>query len=65
MVLFLEQNEYIESLTPSAGARILIHPQDVQPFPEDDGFDVNPGQKMAVKLSVVSSLDICVKAYRC
>ena len=57
-VLFLEQDEYIEALSPSAGARVLIHHRDEQPFPEDDGLDANPGQKMSIKLSMVGIIDM-------
>ena len=53
MTMFIEQPEYNEELTPSAGVRVLISPQDKQPFPEDDGFDVNPGHKTSVTLRLV------------
>ena len=53
MMIFINQNEYIATLSPTAGIRLQIHRQDLQPFPEDDGMDVSPGLKAAVKVSLV------------
>ncbi|XP_070542974.1 amiloride-sensitive sodium channel subunit beta-like isoform X2 [Ptychodera flava] len=41
--LNIEQDDYLEEYSETAGVRVLIHAQDVAPMPEDDGFDVNPG----------------------
>ena len=53
MRLFVEQFEYIESLSDSAGVRVVVHNQSMMPFPEDDGFSVNPGTKTAVGIRMV------------
>ena len=55
VTLFIEQHEYIKALSPAAGVRVLIHHQYQQPFPEEDGFDISPGQKTTVALRMVSS----------
>ena len=53
MRLFVEQFEYIESLSDSAGVRVVVHNQTQMPFPEDDGISVNPGTKTAVGIRMV------------
>ncbi|XP_070542010.1 amiloride-sensitive sodium channel subunit alpha-like isoform X2 [Ptychodera flava] len=46
--LFVEQDEYLDSLIHSAGIRVTINPQDETPFPEDTGFNVEPGKMTSV-----------------
>ncbi|XP_053552801.1 amiloride-sensitive sodium channel subunit alpha-like, partial [Bombina bombina] len=43
--LFIEQEEYIRSLSTAAGLRVLLHGQGEMPFPEDEGVNVPPGQE--------------------
>ncbi|KAG8439328.1 hypothetical protein GDO86_005523 [Hymenochirus boettgeri] len=45
MEVFIEQNEYISSLSTSAGLRVVLHGQGTIPFPEDEGVNVPPGQE--------------------
>ncbi|KAM4748791.1 epithelial sodium channel subunit beta-like [Rhinophrynus dorsalis] len=45
MELFIEQNEYIRSLSTAAGLRVVLHAQGKMPFPEDEGVNVPPGQE--------------------
>ncbi|XP_075061406.1 epithelial sodium channel subunit beta-like [Mixophyes fleayi] len=45
MELFIEQHEYISSLSTSAGLRVVLHGQGKMPFPEDEGVNVPPGQE--------------------
>ena len=54
MTLFIEQAEYVTALSPSAGVRVLVHRQEKQPFPDEEGFDVGPGQKSSVNIRLVS-----------
>ena len=55
LTLYIEQHEYISALTPSAGVRVLVHLQSVQPFPEDsEGIDVMPGRKTSVSVRKVT-----------
>ena len=51
--LFVEQFEYIESLSDAAGVRVVVHNQSMMPFPEDDGFSVSPGTKTTVGIRKV------------
>ncbi|KAI0207077.1 Degenerin unc-8 [Lamellibrachia satsuma] len=48
--LFVEQFEYLESLSDAAGVRLVVHNQTSMPFPEDDGISISPGTKMFVGL---------------
>ena len=41
--LFLEQDEYAVEVTHGLGARIVVHPSDRMPFPEDHGILISPG----------------------
>lgn len=41
--LFINQQEYIPSLSQEAGVRVLLTPQRSIPFPVDEGFTVSPG----------------------
>ena len=58
--LYVEQDEYIESLSDAAGMRILVHNQTEMPFPEDEGFSVSPGSKTSVGLGKVGITTTCV-----
>ncbi|XP_046554137.1 acid-sensing ion channel 2-like [Haliotis rubra] len=51
--LYLDQDEYIAALSPSAGARVLIHPRNSMPFPEDEGISIAPGVSTSVGLRKV------------
>ncbi|XP_060066508.1 acid-sensing ion channel 1-like [Ylistrum balloti] len=39
----IEQSEYVESLAPEAGVRVLVHQRGTFPVPDDDGFYIAPG----------------------
>ena len=39
----IEQDEYVGSLTPQAGLKVLIHDQNTPPLVETFGFAVSPG----------------------
>ncbi|XP_041464722.1 degenerin deg-1-like isoform X3 [Lytechinus variegatus] len=51
--LYIQQSEYISSLQPSAGLRLLVHDQNEMPFPEDQGINLAPGAHASVGLSMV------------
>ncbi|XP_070574541.1 uncharacterized protein [Ptychodera flava] len=50
LTLFIEQDEYIPLYGQEAGVRVLVHPADVTPFPEDEGITVAPGLKTSIGL---------------
>ena len=53
ILLNIEQSDYIGSLSPAAGVRILMHHQHDMPFPEDKGFHVGPGLASSVGIKQV------------
>ena len=53
MMIFIDQDEYIGSLSPIPGVRVLVHRPDIDPYPEDGGIDIGPGQRGDIKLSLV------------
>nr|XP_006815636.1 PREDICTED: uncharacterized protein LOC100378515 [Saccoglossus kowalevskii] len=56
ITLYLEQNEYIPIFGQTAGVRVLIHPPDVAPFPENNGITVPPGFKSSFAIRRLQSL---------
>ena len=54
MTLFVEQVEYITSVSDSAGFRLVVHDQRSMPFPEDGGVSLGPGTKTFVGVKRVS-----------
>ncbi|OWF52765.1 Degenerin-like protein asic-2 [Mizuhopecten yessoensis] len=50
--LYLEQDEYIGSLSPDAGIKLTIHNQTSMPFPEENGINLAPGFKTGISLKL-------------
>ncbi|XP_077988552.1 epithelial sodium channel subunit alpha-like [Glandiceps talaboti] len=48
LTMFIEQDQYLEEFSDTAGVRIVVHDQNVIPFPEDNGFDVEPGKSVSI-----------------
>ena len=53
MTLNVEAKEYIGDLAESVGVRVVVHPQDRMPFPEDEGISAAPGELTYVAISMV------------
>ena len=53
MTLFIDQFEYVDIVSMEAGVRMVIHGQDQQPFPEDNGFNILAGFKTSIALNNV------------
>jgi hypothetical protein len=58
MTLMIEQDEYLDDLSPAAGARIIIHDPRVQAFPEEEGLNAAPGQLTSLALKSVSNISL-------
>lgn len=43
MTLFIEHDEYVGFLTDDIGVRIMVHPVNIMPMPEDVGLSLSPG----------------------
>ena len=52
--MYIEQDQYMENIQPSAGARVAVHPQNEMPFPEDEGTSVSPGHETFIGVKRVS-----------
>ena len=57
MVLNINQDEYLPELTDAAGVRVLIHPQDRMPFPQDEGIVAAPGLLTSIGIRQVMDLN--------
>ena len=53
--LFVNQGEYIPSLSQEAGVRVLLTAERSIPFPVDEGFTVSPGFATSIGLRKVCS----------
>ena len=51
--LYIQQIEYIGTLSPAAGVRVLIHPRSSMPFPEDQGISIPPGYETSIGIRKV------------
>ncbi|XP_066274107.1 amiloride-sensitive sodium channel subunit alpha-like [Branchiostoma lanceolatum] len=54
LILYIEQEDYIPTITEKAGVRVVIHSNDVFPFPESEGFDAPPGFLTSAGLRLTS-----------
>jgi len=53
MIIDIQQHEYIKQTGDTAGAVVVISPQNQMPFPEDDGIIVSPGHATSIALTQV------------
>ena len=56
MTLFVEQTEYIGIFGQDAGVRVVVHPQDIAPFPEDTAIKASTGRLTAVAVRKVNGI---------
>jgi len=54
MTININQNEYIPQAGDTAGAVVVIRPQNEMPFPEDDGIIVSPGHATSIAITQVN-----------
>jgi len=50
----IEQHEYIDQLTQTAGAAVLISPRGQMPFPYEEGLSLAPGYATSMGMRQVS-----------
>ena len=43
LILNIDQDDYLPDMGESAGVRVVVHPQNRMPFPQDEGVLVGPG----------------------
>ncbi|XP_063877280.1 amiloride-sensitive sodium channel subunit alpha-like [Scylla paramamosain] len=49
--LNINANEYVSLLSPDIGVRVIVHSPHQLPFPEEEGFNVSPGDSVSVSVS--------------
>lgn len=52
--IFLQQEEYIDSLSNNVGLKVVVHDFNDVPFPEEEGFGIQPGKVNEVGVTRVS-----------
>ena len=53
MTMDIQQHEYLKQTGDTAGAVVVIGPQNQMPFPEDDGIIVSPGHATSIAITQV------------
>ncbi|XP_046354020.2 amiloride-sensitive sodium channel subunit gamma-like [Haliotis rufescens] len=53
IMLNVEEDEYVRSLTNRVGFKVTVHNVAAMPFPEDEGFDISPGFATSVGVQKV------------
>jgi len=54
MMININQHEYIKQAGDTAGAIVVLRPQNQMPFPEDDGIIVSPGLATSIAITQVN-----------
>ncbi|XP_076330960.1 acid-sensing ion channel 4-A-like [Tachypleus tridentatus] len=52
--LNLERDEYLDEITSTVGARVVVHDSRIVPQPENEGIDISPGLQTSVMVSKVT-----------
>ena len=55
MIVNIDQANYVKDAGETAGIRLVVHPGDRMPFPEDEGMTVSPGHSTSIGLQKVGS----------
>jgi hypothetical protein len=53
MVINVNQHDYLPEGGDIAGIRLVVHPHNRMPFPEDEGITVSPGQSTSIGIRQV------------
>ncbi|XP_022236782.1 amiloride-sensitive sodium channel subunit alpha-like isoform X2 [Limulus polyphemus] len=52
--LNLQRDDYLDKITSTFGARVVVHDPRVIPLPESEGIDINPGLQTSIMISKVT-----------
>ena len=55
--LLLEQDEYMKNFTETAGIRVVLHSQNIMPFPDEQGFNIPPGMLTIAGMTMVREIE--------
>lgn len=53
LILNIDQSEYLPHLTDAAGVRVVVHPQERMPFPQDEGVVAAPATLTSIGIRQV------------
>jgi len=53
LIANVQQHQYVTEVGTTAGLIVLIHPQNLMPFPEDRGKLVSPGYQTEIAITQV------------
>ena len=53
LLVNIQQEEYVTEVGDTAGLILLVLPQNIMPFPEDNGILVSPGYATSVGITAV------------
>ena len=53
MIINVNQYDYMPETGDTAGIRLVVHPYDRMPFPEDEGISVSPGHSTSIGIRQV------------
>ncbi|KAK2148691.1 hypothetical protein LSH36_487g04011, partial [Paralvinella palmiformis] len=56
MILNTNQWDYMRPGTDVAGVKLVVHPQKIMPFPEDEGIMLSPGHSISVDIRQVEMI---------
>lgn len=54
LTLNIERKEYLEDYVDAFGMRLVIHEPGTFPFPEEEGFTLNPSYETTIGMKLVS-----------
>lgn len=54
MLVNIGQIDYIANIGDTSGIRVIVHPQKIMPFPEDEGITVSPGHFTSISIRKAS-----------
>ena len=58
LIVNVNQAEYLDTVSDTAGIRLVVHPRNRMPFPEDEGITVSPGRSTSIGIRQVGNLHI-------
>ena len=53
LVIDISQTEYLPHVTDAAGVRVIVHPQERMPFPQDEGIIAAPATLTSIAVRQV------------
>jgi len=58
LTVSIGQNDYVKEAGDTAGLRLIVHPAERLPMPEDEGLTISPGHTTSIGLRKVATRDV-------